>query len=307
MRRRLAAAALLAALALGLLSLPVRAQDAAQDASQDAARGDTPGDADAGVPTTVVVRAISQDGKVIYDSVGGARITLRDAATGAVLAEGVQAGGSGDTDRIMRQPHARGADVYATEGAAKFEAVLRLRQPTRVEVTAEGPLAYPQATQRATKTLWLVPGEDVTGNGVVLTLHGFIVEILAPDAPAAAASVTPGAAVTPGSAVPVRARVRMTCGCPTRPGGLWDADRFTIAAQLVAASGAVVATTPLAYAGETSTYAGTLTAPPGGPPPVAVRVTATDAARANLGVATRPLASPAAPSSGSSSGSSSGR
>ena len=40
-----------------------------------------------------------------------------------------------------------------------------LERATVVEVTAEGPLGTPQSTQRASKTLLLVPGQDVLGGG----------------------------------------------------------------------------------------------------------------------------------------------
>jgi hypothetical protein len=234
------------------------------------------------VPTTVVVRAVSHDAKVIQDPVGGARITIRDAGTGEVLAEGTQTGDSGDTDRIMRQPRARGADVYDSDGAGRFEAVLDLHAPTRVEITAEGPLDFPDAMQATSKTLWLVPGEDVTGDGVVLPLHGFIVEILTPTSPVTAPA--------PGDTLGVRARVRMLCGCPTRPGGLWNAERYTIEAHLVR-GGEVVSTVPLTYTGTTSEYAAALVLPTGGPFD-AVRVTASDAGRVNFGVQHLPLVAP---------------
>jgi len=133
------------------------------------------------VPTKVLVRAISRDAKVISSHVGGARITIRDVATGAVLAEGIQQGGSGDTRLIMQEPHARGTTVYDTPNAASYVATLLLERPTVVEVTAEGPLSAPQAMQRTSKTLLLVPGQDVLGEGILLEIHGFIVELLAPD------------------------------------------------------------------------------------------------------------------------------
>ncbi len=221
-------------------------------------------------PTRVLVRAISQDAKIIQDAVGGAHIVIRDAETGAVLAEGRQTGNSGSTEAIMRTPHVRGATIYDTPGAAHFLATLMLERPTRVEITAEGPLGYPQALQRASKTLLLVPGQDVLGEGVLLTLHGFIVELLEPTSPG---EIT-------GQDMRVRARVRMTCGCPTEPGGLWDSRAMTIVARLMAGD-EVVAETPLAYAGETSVYEGRLRVPEGDG--YEIEVLAMDPDRANFG------------------------
>src|SRR3989304_3628672 len=82
-----------------------------------------PAQAEAG-PTKGVVGATPRDAKVISSHVGGARITIRDVATGAVLAEGIQQGGSGDTRPIMQKPHARGATVYDTPNAASYVATL---------------------------------------------------------------------------------------------------------------------------------------------------------------------------------------
>lgn len=235
-----------------------------------------PAAAQEAVPTAVTVRAVSNDAKLIQDPVGGARITIEDAATGEVLAEGRQTGDSGSTDAIMRQPHKRGATIYDVPGAAKYETTLALTEPTRVRITAEGPLDYPQAMQTASKTVVLVPGEDLTGDGLTLTLHGFIVEVLSP---------TDAEAVS-GSTLPVRARVRMMCGCPTEPGGLWNAERYTIQAQLLRES-RVVASAPLSFSGTTNEYEGTVSVPEKGA--TQVRVMARDAERVNFGTATASL------------------
>ncbi len=234
------------------------------------------------VPTTVTVHVSSNDAKLLQDPVGGARVTIRDAETGAVLAEGLQQGNSGSTDQIMRQPHRRGADIYTTRGAASYTATLSLTEPMRIEVTAEAPLDYPQAMQSASKTLWVMPGQDITGDGIVLTVHGFIVEVLEPS----------GRTAPAGEAIPVRARVRMLCGCPTEPGGMWDASMYTITAQLLR-DGEVVATAPMAFTGTTSEYAATLTSPASGA--TAVRVLAMDPDRVNFGVATHPLTNASSP------------
>ena len=132
--------------------------------------------------TVLTVRVVSCDAKVIGSLVGGCRVTLRHAVSGEVLAQGMHRGGSGDTDRIMHQPHGRGELVYGTEGTASCRFELTLPEPTPVEVTAEGPLAFPQAIQKASTTTWLIPGEHVDGDGLVLQLQGFIVEVMQPPA-----------------------------------------------------------------------------------------------------------------------------
>lgn len=152
------------------------------------------------VPTKVMVRAVSRDAKIIGTNVGGARITIRDASNGRVLAEGVQEGATGNTRLIMVKPRERGSTVYGTEGAAGFLATLELQRPTTVEIIAEGPLGTPQSTQRASKTLLVIPGRDILGEGVLLEIHGFTVTLLEPTR----------AVFKPGETTETRATVRMT-------------------------------------------------------------------------------------------------
>lgn len=228
-------------------------------------------------PTVVVVRAVSRDAKVLGDAVGGARITIRDAATGKVLATGIQTGGTGDTKRIMQEPRVRGSVVYGTESAAAYRATLDLAGPTRVEITAEGPLKYPQAMQRASKTMLLLPGQNVEGEGVLLEIAGFIVDL-------------PPLAAVAGQPVTIRAKVTMTCGCPTEPGGLWNADEITVTARVLRGA-TVVTELALPYAGQTSTYeaqAGALE-----PGTYTVEVLASDAGTANFARAVAELVVPA--------------
>lgn len=217
-------------------------------------------------PVRVQVRVVANDAKLIGDPVGGARITVSDVATGAVLARGVTTGGTGDTERIMRSPRERGATVFDTPGAAGWLAEFPLEGPTVVEVAAEGPLDFPQAAVRAARTLTLAPGAETLGEGIVLTLNGLIVEILDP------------AEGSSGTAVSVRARVRMLCSCPTEPGGLWSVASVT--ARLLDGD-EVVAEAPLDYAGETSVYAGEVEAP--APGAYTLEVLAADPATANYG------------------------
>ncbi len=132
------------------------------------------------IPTKIRIRAVSRDAKVIGENVGGARITVLNAETGEILSRGIQLGGTGDTELIMIKPRSRGGRVYDTDGSAFFETTLVLERPTRIEVQAEGPLGFPQAKQKASKTLWVVPGTHVLGEGIVLEIHGFIIQVLKP-------------------------------------------------------------------------------------------------------------------------------
>jgi len=201
-------------------------------------------------PTHVTVRVLARDAKFIGTSMGGVRVTLRDADTGEVLAQGTTAGGTGDTARIMKQDHKRGVPL-ATAGAAAFSATLDLDAPRRVEVTADGPLGSPQGATRVSAVQWVVPGKGLTGgDGWLLEMPGFVVEALAP----------PDRVTLDGGpqTVGLKAKVTMMCGCPIEPGGLWDANRYEVRA-LIRRDGAPSGEVPLAYAGTTSRFAGSLT------------------------------------------------
>lgn len=224
-------------------------------------------------PTVVTVRAISRDAKVLGEGVGGARITIREAGTGKVLASGTQTGGTGDTKRIMQEPRARGAVVYGSEGVAAYRATLELSGPTVVEITAEGPLKYPQAMQRASKTLLLLPGRHLEGEGVLLEISGFIIDV-------------PAMQEQANAPVLIRAKVTMTCGCPTEPGGLWNADHITVTARILR-DGNAVAEIALPYAGQTSTYEGVVAALEAGT--YQVEVLASDTRASNFGRAVAEL------------------
>ena len=81
----------------------------------------------------------------------------------------------------MQEPRTRGGVVYGTENAASFRATLDLERPTRVEIAAEGPLKYPQAMQRVSTTMLVLPGQHIEGEGVLLEIPGYVVDILSFD------------------------------------------------------------------------------------------------------------------------------
>lgn len=225
-------------------------------------------------PTRLLVRVTSHDAKIVGSSVGGARVTVRDVASGEILAEGLQEGGTGDTGLIMGTRE-RGSTVFATEGAAGFEAELMLSRPTLVEITGEGPLGAEHAMQRASKTMLLIPGRDVLGEGVILELMGFTVTLQGPDE---------GASLAVGAPATVTARVTMLCGCPTEPGGLWDADRIDIVLRAHRGD-ELLGEWSMEFSGETSEYTAEVRFDQ--PGPVTLQAIASDPAAANFGMAER--------------------
>lgn len=164
-------------------------------------------------PTAILVRVVAHGSMVLGKDVGGARVTITDIATGQILATGLQQGEAGDQNQIMRTPHMMNEPRYSSLPSAVFTTTLELTRPILVEVTAEGPLAYPAAAQRASKTVWLIPGHDLTNDGIVLHLYGYIIQIEHPK---------PGESLIAKDDVVLRASVRTLSGAFVRPHGDWD-------------------------------------------------------------------------------------
>lgn len=223
-------------------------------------------------PTDIVVRVLSKDAKFIGTSMGGMRITLRDAETGETLATGLTEGTTGDTSLLMHERGGRRAQL-SDSAAAKYQVTLDLDVPRLIEVEAYGPLAQRQAAQRIVSSQWVVPGRHINGgDGWVLELPGFAVDVLAPPAHVRVGDV---------ASVDVRANVVTMCGCPVEPKGIWNADGYEVEA-IVSLDGKPVARVRLAFAGETSQFAGSV--PVAAPGFYDVLVYAYDPATGNTGV-----------------------
>jgi hypothetical protein len=223
-------------------------------------------------PTEITVRVLSKDAKFIGTSMGGMRVTLRDAHTGEILATGLTQGGTGDTKRLMHENGGRRAHL-SDQSAAKFAVTLDLAEPRLIEVEAYGPLAQPQAAHRVVSSQWVIPGRGHTGgDGWVVELPGFVVDVLAPPAHVKLKGV---------SKVDVRANVVMMCGCPIEPGTLWDGDKYEVQA-IVSRDGKPLTRLPMRYSGETSQFAATV--PVDAPGTYDVLVYAYDPANGNTGL-----------------------
>ncbi len=175
-------------------------------------------------PTVVLVRVVAHGAMVLGREVGGARVTITEVATGQILATGLQQGGSGDQNQIMRTPHMIEEPVYSSRPSAVFTTTLQLHKPTLVEISAEGPLAYPAASQKTSKTLLVIPGQDLTHDGIVLHLYGYLVQIEQP---------TPLEPLIAKDDVKLRASVRTLSGSLVRPHGDWDSRKIRIYGEVL--------------------------------------------------------------------------
>ena len=172
--------------------------------------------------TNVMIRAKAKDAKFIGTSVGGAKIIVRDAITKEILAQGVTSGSTGNTEKIMKQPKRRYQDL-SESNTAGFLAKLDIKSPTFVEVEAHAPINKKQAIIKSTTQLWVIPGKDIMGDGVVLEIPGFIIDILSPQT---------HERIPNGISTEIKANIVMMCGCPIDEDGLWDANGFEIKAVI---------------------------------------------------------------------------
>ncbi len=236
-------------------------------------------------PTTVVVRVVAHGAMVLGREVGGARITIIDVETGSILATGLQQGEAGDQNQIMRTPRLMEEPIYSSRPSATFTTTLQLQKPTVVEIAAEGPLAYPASLQRASKTLLLVPGEDLTNDGIVLHLYGYLVHIERP---------TPHERLIGKNDIKLRASVRTLSGSLVRPHGDWDSRKIRIYGEVLIGD-QVIERLQMFYDERSGTFEAPFFVPSSGdvPDSITLRVIATDLATGNSGMdqATYPVLS----------------
>ncbi|NOS83031.1 MAG: hypothetical protein HOP32_15765 [Nitrospira sp.] len=227
-------------------------------------------------PTTILVRVVAHGSMVLGKEVGGARVTITDVATKQILTTGIQQGEAGDQNQIMRTPRLMEEPHYSSRPAAAFTATFDLRYPTLVEVTADGPLAYPASSQRASTTAWLVPGQDMTNDGIVLHLYGYIVQIEHPK---------PHEPLIAKDDVMLRASVRTLSGALVRPHGDWDSRKTHIYGELMIGD-RVLERLQLFYSGENAAFEAPffVPLPNDAPDGITLRVIAADPANGNVGI-----------------------
>lgn len=204
--------------------------------------------------TKIAVRVIAKDGKFLGDDIGGAQVTIRDALTRELLAQGITRGTSGPNDQggVMCVQLRRGEPIPCPPGTSEFVATLQLTQPRRIEVSAYGPLGARQSANTVSATQWIYPGKDITGgDGFLLEIPGLIVQIIHPPT-----HYTPHAL----SELRINANVAMMCGCPIDPKSgsakicchlpddeqPWLPDEFEVKA-IIQSAGVRVAEVPLSF------------------------------------------------------------
>jgi hypothetical protein len=197
--------------------------------------------------TPISISVLSNDAKFIGSSFGGMQITIRDLGSDELLASGLTRGSTGDTSLIMKQPQPRDT-VLRTEGSARFDVELDLDRPTRVRIEATGPLAQMQSVATVSETWTLLPGKDYSqGNGILLTLHGLVVDALTPPAHIKLKHADV-------QALEVTANVTKMCGCPIGEDTPWSVDRYQVEARIYQAAGELVEVLPMTFSGQHSQF-----------------------------------------------------
>lgn len=173
-------------------------------------------------PTKVIIRAKARDGKFIGSSLGGAYVIIRNKLNNQILSEGKTEGSTGNTGLIMQTPLQRGGSITDNQ-TAKFEAMVYIDEPTAVSIEIYAPLNNRNAQARVSTELWLIPGKDILGDGIILEVPGFIIDILKPRTH----QYIPLKEIA-GKPFPVQANIVMMCGCVIEKGGIWNADKIEV-------------------------------------------------------------------------------
>lgn len=168
--------------------------------------------------TSVMVRAKSVDAKYIGTSVGGVKVIVEDAETNEILDQGWISGGTGNSDILIKNPISRG-QALTDKSTAGFLAKVDIDSPRLLRFKLIGPYGFRQSLQEATVTSWVIPGKDILGEGITLSMPGFIVDAWTK--------------VSKDGHVDIYTDASMLCGCPIHPDGPWDPSNYEATAILM--------------------------------------------------------------------------
>ena len=193
--------------------------------------------------TSILIRVQARGGKFLGPDIGYSFITVRDVASGVVLAQSSASGDSGQLGPTLAPGVSTGVVMTApltpnwlsaTPGSpsptAGFLASFDLAAPTLIEISAAGTPNGTANQHRTSATMWIWPGAQLTTEpGLVLELPGLNVQILEPN---------PATPPPPNSTtITVNAWVTMMCGCKIVDGGAWPTSEFQVNAWLVGPNG----------------------------------------------------------------------
>ena len=172
--------------------------------------------------TKVMIRAKARDAKFIGSSLGGAHIIVRNKLNQKILAEGNTTGSTGNTDLIMKTPKIRGNSI-ADDQTGGFMATIDIDEPTFINIEVISPLNSKQAQAVVSTELWLIPGKNILGEGIVLEIPGYIIDILKPRT-----HQYIGLKTIKDKPFLFQANIVMMCGCVIEKGGVWNSDEIEV-------------------------------------------------------------------------------
>ncbi|MGA8855280.1 MAG: hypothetical protein WB492_13985, partial [Christiangramia sp.] len=111
---------------------------------------------------------------------------------------------------------------------AGFKASLNIDSPKFISVEAYAPINKKQAQVMSSTQLWVIPGKDIAGDGLILEIPGFVVDIVSPQTHERLAS---------SENIELKANIVMMCGCPVSEDGIWDANQYEVKAILTNSEG----------------------------------------------------------------------
>jgi len=197
------------------------------------------------LPTSVLIRVQALGGKFLGPDIGYSLVTIRDAVTGEVLAQGVASGDSGvlTTNTAPSAPPA-GATTNTVitgmsfqwlspdAGTAGFRTTLDLDVPLLVDISAAALInGLPSSEHVTSARMWLTPGVNFTADpGLVLVMPGLNVQFL-----------TPNPAQPAASPLSVTAWVTMMCGCKISTTTDWPPSEFNVVLTVLDLAGNSIA------------------------------------------------------------------
>lgn len=183
--------------------------------------------ASAQISTHLTIRALAKDAKFIGTGIGGAFIVVKNHYTQEVLAKGYTTGASGNTTIILTQAKERYKGI-TDDKTAKFIANISINEPTLVDIEAVAPFSRRHAAIKSTTQIWAIPGKDILGEGIILEIPGFIVDILSPKTHEVISYLA-----NQNKEIAVKVNMVMMCGCVIQNGGVWDANNYDVSASLI--------------------------------------------------------------------------
>ena len=172
--------------------------------------------------TKIIVRVKAKDAKFVGSSLGGAYIIIRNSLNQKILAEGKTVGSTGNTNLIMSTPRIRGNSIVDSQ-TAKFLATIDIEEPTFVTIEVLSPINNKQASAKITTQLWIIPGKHILGDGIIVEVPGFIIDILKPRTHHYIALND-----IKNKPFKIQANIVMMCGCTINKDGLWDSEKMEV-------------------------------------------------------------------------------